>query len=80
MTGRSDKAAQPLSAEQTHRLLRWRMALGRYSEKQLGSSGLSADDLRRDQLLELDDIGREEADAFGGFLRGHAIFVEREAE
>ena len=52
MTARSDRAGQPLSAEQTRRLLRWRMALGRYSEKQLGSSGLSADDLRRDQLLE----------------------------
>jgi Mg-chelatase subunit ChlD len=52
MTARSDTTGQPLSAEQTRRLLRWRMALGRYSEKQLGSSGLSAEDQRRDQLLE----------------------------
>jgi len=28
------------------------MALGRYADRQLGSSGLLADDLRRDQLLE----------------------------
>src|SRR6202012_3167719 len=31
---------------------RWRMALGRYSDNRLGSSGLGAEDLRRDQLLE----------------------------
>jgi Mg-chelatase subunit ChlD len=52
MTAHIDKTGQPLSAEQTRRLLRWRMALGRYADRQLGSSGLSADDLRRDQLLE----------------------------
>jgi uncharacterized protein with von Willebrand factor type A (vWA) domain len=52
MTATDDKARQPLSAEQTRRLLRWRMALGRYADNQLGSSGLSAEDLRRDQLLE----------------------------
>ena len=52
MTAPDDKASQPLSAEQTRRLLRWRMALGRYADNQLGSSGLSGDDLRRDQLLE----------------------------
>jgi Mg-chelatase subunit ChlD len=52
MTAPDDKARQPLSAEQTRRLLRWRMALGRYADRQLGSSGLSADELRRDQLLE----------------------------
>lgn len=34
MTARSDRIGQPLSAGQTRRLLRWRMALGRYSEKQ----------------------------------------------
>lgn len=50
MTAPNDKAG--LSAEQTRRLLRWRMALGRYADRQLGSSGLLADDLRRDQLLE----------------------------
>jgi Mg-chelatase subunit ChlD len=49
----SDKKAGPqLSVEQTRRLLRWRMALGRYADRQLGSSGLTADELRRDQLLE----------------------------
>src|SRR5882757_4895279 len=52
MTPPDDKARQPLSAEQTRRLLRWRMALGRYADRQLGSSGLRAEDLRRDQLLE----------------------------
>ena len=52
MTATDDKARPPLSAEQTRRLLRWRMALGRYADKQLDSSGLSADELRRDQLLE----------------------------
>lgn len=52
MTVSDDKATQQLSAEQTRRLLRWRMALGRYADRHLGSSGLSADDLRRDQLLE----------------------------
>src|ERR1700722_17867492 len=52
MTTPDDKASQPLSAEQTRRLLRWRMALGRYADRQLGSSGLLAEDRRRDQLLE----------------------------
>ena len=52
MTAPDDKARPQLSAEQTRRLLRWRMALGRYADRQLGSSGLLADDLRRDQLLE----------------------------
>jgi Mg-chelatase subunit ChlD len=51
MTLPNDKAGQ-LSAEQTRRLLRWRMALGRYADNQLGSSGLTAEELRRDQLLE----------------------------
>ena len=45
MTPPDDKARQPLSAEQTRRLLRWRMALGRYADRQLGSSGLRAEDL-----------------------------------
>ena len=42
----------PLPAETTRQLLRWRMALGRYAEGRLGRGGLSAEDLRRDQLLE----------------------------
>src|SRR5215468_4473607 len=52
MTSPNDKDGQRLSAEQTQRLLRWRMALGRYADNRLGSSGLSAEDMRRDQLLE----------------------------
>ena len=52
MTATDDKARQPLSAEQTRRLLRWRMALGRYADNRLSGSGLSAEELRRDQLLE----------------------------
>src|SRR5215471_7863290 len=51
MTPPNDRPAG-LSAEQTLRLLRWRMALGRYADNRLGGSGLSAEDLRRDQLLE----------------------------
>jgi Mg-chelatase subunit ChlD len=52
MTTVDGKASQPLTAEQTRRLLRWRMALGRYSDNRLGRSGLQAEDLQRDQLLE----------------------------
>ena len=52
MTASDEKAGQRLSAEQTRRLLRWRMALGHYADNRLGGSGLSGDDLRRDQLLE----------------------------
>src|SRR5215468_4707403 len=48
MTSPNDKDGQRLSAEQTQRLLRWRMALGRYADNRLGSSGLSAEDMRRD--------------------------------
>ncbi len=39
------------SAEDTRRLLRWRMALGRYADRHLGAN-LAVDDVRRDQLLE----------------------------
>ena len=53
---RDNKIGQRLSAEQTRRLLRWRMALGRYADNQLGSSGLSAEDLRRDQLCGLSTL------------------------
>ena len=44
--------SRPLTPEATRQLLRWRMALGRYAENRLGSGGMSAEDLRRDQLLE----------------------------
>jgi hypothetical protein len=33
-----------------------------------------------DELFEFDDVGAEEADAFGGFFGGHRVFVEGEAE
>ena len=33
-----------------------------------------------DELFELHDVGREEADAFGGLFGGHGVFVEGEAE
>ena len=35
---------------------------------------------RFDQVLELDDGGGKLADAFGGLLGGHGVFVESEAE
>jgi len=68
MTAPDGKARQPLSGEQTRRLLRWRMALGRYADNRLGSSGLSADDLRRDQLLEriYSERGRQRGLRLGG--------------
>ena len=51
MTEDSGKS-RPLTPEATRQLLRWRMALGRYAEGRLGQSSLSAENLRRDQLLE----------------------------
>src|SRR5271169_6302858 len=33
-----------------------------------------------DIFLELDRVGGEDADALGGFLRGHGAFVEQPAE
>src|SRR5438309_1844371 len=36
--------------------------------------------LRRDELAELLGVGVEETDAFGGFLRGHRVFIEQPAE
>jgi uncharacterized protein with von Willebrand factor type A (vWA) domain len=61
-----------LTAEQTRRLLRWRMALGRYSDNRLGSSGLRAEDLRRDQLLEriYAERGRQRGLRLGGSRKG----------
>ncbi|HUI97931.1 MAG TPA: VWA domain-containing protein [Xanthobacteraceae bacterium] len=51
MSGHTDRRAD-LAPGALRQLLRWRMALGRYSEGRLGSSGLLGEDLRRDQLLE----------------------------
>ncbi|GLS19398.1 hypothetical protein GCM10007874_24150 [Labrys miyagiensis] len=61
-----------LSPEETQRLLRWRMALGRYAENRLGSNGLSGEDLRRDQLLEriYAERGRKRGLRFGGGRKG----------
>ena len=72
MTTADGKASQPLTAEQTRRLLRWRMALGRYSDNRLGSSGLQAEDLRRDQLLEriYAERGRQRGLRLGGNRKG----------
>ena len=72
MTTVDGKASQPLTAEQTRRLLRWRMALGRYSDNRLGSSGLQAEDLRRDQLLEriYAERGRQRGLRLGGNRKG----------
>lgn len=72
MTTVDGKAGQPLTAEQTRRLLRWRMALGRYSDNRLGSSGLQAEDLRRDQLLEriYAERGRQRGLRLGGNRKG----------
>ena len=72
MTTADGKASQPLTAEQMRRLLRWRMALGRYSDNRLGSSGLQAEDLRRDQLLEriYAERGRQRGLRLGGNRKG----------
>src|SRR5712664_2868174 len=43
-------------------------------------AGPSMLQLPRDILLQLDRIGVEQADAFGGFFRGHRVLIEEPAE
>ena len=75
MTPVDNKRGEQLTAEQTRRLLRWRMALGRYSDGRLGSSGLGAEDLRRDQLLEriYAERGRQRGLRLGNNRKGRSI-------